>query len=438
MKLNKVASNAFWIVFCKLIKAILVLIITSLTARYLGPSNYGLISYAASLTTFVAPIMKLGLDSTMVYEIINNKDKEGEVIGTSIIMCLISGLFCLIGIICFVFFVNTGESNTLIVASLYGLLLIFQALEMIQYWFQAKLLSKYSSIVMLISYVIIALFQFLLLITKQNVYWFALSHSLDYLIISVALIMIYLKKSKYKLSFSLPLVKTLFNNSKYYIISSLMVSIFAQTDRIMIKLFMSNEHVGYYSAALTCATMFGFVFAAIIDSIRPIAYEKKKLSNQKFEQSITEMYSIIIYFSLFVSLIMTIFSPIIIEIMYGKDYGNSIEILRLIVWFSTFSYLGTIRNIWITAEGKQKYLWIINLSGAILNIILNYILIPVYGTMGAAFASLVTQIFTNVIIGFIIKPIKNNNILMLKSLDIRLLKPIVKGIVERKKKKYEK
>ena len=64
--------------------------------------------------------------------------------------------------------------------------------------------------------------------------------------------------------------------------------------------------------------------------------------------------AIIIYFSLFVSLIMTIFSPIIIEIMYGKDFGNSIEILRLIVWFSTFSYLGTIRNVWITAEGKQK------------------------------------------------------------------------------------
>ena len=177
MKLNKVASNAFWIVFCKLIKAILVLIITSLTARYLGPSNYGLISYAASLTTFVAPIMKLGLDSTIVYEIINNKEKEGEVLGTTIVMSLVSGILCLIGIICFVFIVNKGETATLIVTALYGLLLIFQALEMIQYWFQAKLLSKYSSIVMLISYVIIAVFQLLLLITKKNVYWFALSHS---------------------------------------------------------------------------------------------------------------------------------------------------------------------------------------------------------------------------------------------------------------------
>ena len=96
----------------------------------------------------------------------------------------------------------------------------------------------------------------------------------------------------------------------------------------------------------------------------------------------------------------------------------------IIVWYTTFSYLGSARNIWVMAEGKQKYLWIMNLSGAILNIVLNLLLIPVYNIMGAAIASLITQIFTNVIIGFIIKPIRENNNLMIKALDIRILKNI--------------
>ena len=87
------------------------------------------------------------------------------------------------------------------------------------------------------------------------------------------------------------------------------------------------------------------------------------------------------------------------------------------MWYTTFSYLGSVRNIWILAEGKQRYLWIINLSGALTNVVLNAVLIPVWGINGAAFASLVTQFFTNVVTGFIIKPIRGANRILVASLD---------------------
>ena len=432
MKRIKVLKNAIWIIGCKIIKAILTLIVTMITARYLGPSNYGLISYAASLVTVVTPLMKLGLDSTLVYELVNNPKDEGKILGSTLLMCFVSGILCLIGIITFVSLVNAGEKDTLIVCSLYGVLLIFQAFEMIQYWFQAKLLSKYCSISMLLSYVIITLFQLYLLITSKSVYWFALSYSIDYLLISIFLIFFYKKNGKSKFKFSKKTFSKLLKNSKYYIISSMMVTIFAQTDKVMLKLMINNKAVGYYSAAVTCANMLAFVFAAVIDSIRPTVYEAQKESKMKFENRMIQMYSIIIYFSLFVSLFITIFSPLIIKILYGNSYTESIPALRLIVWYTTFSYLGTIRNVWIIAVNKQKHLWKINLSGALLNIILNSFLIPLYGIMGAAFASLMTQIFTNFIIGFIIKDIKDNNKLMVKSLNPMILIHIFENMLPRK------
>lgn len=426
-------KNASWIIGCKLVKAFLTLIVTMLTARYLGPSNYGLINYAASIVTFVTPIMKLGLDSIIVHVIINNTDKEGKALGTVIIMNLISSFLCIIGIVAFVMIANAGEVDTLIVCVLYSLLLIFQSLEMIQYWFQAKLKSKYSAISMLIAYVIITIFQIILLATGKNVYWFALSNAMEYLIIAVLLLLIYRKIGQQKLSFSLELGKEMFKKSKYYIVSSMMVTIFAQTDRIMLKIFIGNSVVGYYSAASTCAGMVSFVFAAIIDSARPIIFKNRKISIEKFNKTLIQLYSIIIYLSLFVSLGMTIFAPIIIHILYGSQYEESISALRLIVWYTTFSYMGTIRNIWILAENKQKYLWRINLSGALLNIFLNALLIPEYGINGAAVASLVTQIFTNFIIGFVIKPIKENNRLMIKSLNPQIIFNLLKQIKNRKK-----
>ena len=72
-------------------------------------------------------------------------------------------------------------------------------------------------------------------------------------------------------------------------------------------------------------------------------------------------------------------------------------------------------------ENKQKYLWRINLIGAFANVVLNFVMIPIWGINGAAIASLITQIFTNVIVGYIIKPIRPNNRIMVKSLDPRIV-----------------
>lgn len=428
-RITKIVSNAGWIIGCKLIKAVLTVIVTMITARYLGPSNYGLINYAASITAFVIPVMKLGIDSTMVHEIVERKNQDGAVIGTAFLLNIVSAALCIVGIGAFTSIVNRGEIDTIIVCIVYSISLIFQATEMIQYWFQAKLLSKFSAIAMLISYCVVTGIQILLIVNNASIYWFALSYSIDYALISCILIAIYKRKSTQRISYSISVAKEMLKKSKYYIVSSLMITIFAQTDRIMLKLMIDNTAVGYYSSAVTCASMFSFVFAAIIDSMRPTIFEDSKISTEKFESSLAGLYSIIIYASLVVSFLMTMFSPLVIAILYGSDYDPSIAALRLVVWFTTFSYLGTVRNIWIIVNDMQRYLWIINLSGALLNVILNYILIPTWGILGASFASLMTQIFANVVIGYIIKPLKRNNYIMLKGLNPNLFIMLWKAVI---------
>ena len=156
-----------------------------LIARYLGPQNFGVISYATSLVGFVSPLVFLGLNNVLVQEITKNPDKEGVIIGTSILLSIISALFCMLGVIIFTFFVNAGETETIIVSSLYSLILIFQVLDLIQYWFQAKLLSKYSSIVSLVSYIIVSGYKVILLIFQKSIYWFSISNAMGYFIISI-------------------------------------------------------------------------------------------------------------------------------------------------------------------------------------------------------------------------------------------------------------
>ena len=413
---NRTVANAGWLIGCRIVQSLLGFIVSMFTARYLGPSNYGTISYAASLVAFVVPIMSLGFTSILVQEIIGRPEKEGETLGTAIGLALVSGGCCIIGIISFVCITSANERDTIIVCALYSLSLIAQAIEIIQYWFQAQLLARHTAIVSLMAYVVISVYKIFLLITEKSIYWFAVSNTLDYAIIAVTLLAIYKKKGKQRLSFSWSRARQMLPISKYYIISNMMVVVFSQTDRIMLKHMIGETATGFYAAAVTCAGITSFVFSAIIDSARPTIFSAKERNQEQFELNMRRLYAVIIYLALAQSAVIAVFSGLLVKVIYGTAYAPAADVFSVLVWYTTFSYLGSVRNIWILAEGRQQLLWKINLSGALMNVFLNLLLIPMWSVVGAAAASLVTQIFTNLIVGYLMKPIRSNNKLMAESL----------------------
>ena len=129
--------------------------------------------------------------------------------------------------------------------------------------------------------------------------------------------------------------------------------------------------------------------------------------------------------SLMQSTALTMLAKPVIWILYGADYMEATSALCIVAWYTSFSYIGGIRNIWILVEEKQRYILPINALGAMTNVALNSVMIPVIGINGAAIATLITQIFTNVVTGYLIKPIRRNNALILKALNPRVLLSLV-------------
>lgn len=422
LKKNKVINNAIWIIIGKVAQSLLALVIGMLTARYMGPSNYGLISYAASLVAFVVPIMNLGLSNVLVQEYTNHKEEEGEIFGSAIIISIISSVFCIFSLLLFTIYFDTNQPETHLIVFLYSIMLIFQACELVEYWFQAKFLSKYVAVSSFLAYGIVSIYKIFLLLTSAEVFWFAVSNSIDYFLMTIFLVLTYKKMGGRRFNFSFKVSKRMLSNSKHYVISSLMITIFAQTDRIMLKGMVGEEAVGFYTAAVTCASISQFVFGALIDSMRPSIFIYKRDNDVlNYEESIKCLYCIIIYLALIQSITMTCLAQYILAFLYGAEYNSAVDILKISVWYTTFSYMGTVRNIWILAEGKQMYLWIVNLGGALVNVILNWVLIPCYGACGAAIASVITQFFANILINYLVWPLRYNNTLIVESLNpIRL------------------
>lgn len=423
---NKIFANASWIIVGRIVQAVLTFFITIFTVRFFGPSNYGLISYASSLTSFVLPIVQLGLTAVLVYELVNNPKDEGKIIGSAITLSVISAALSMLGIAVFCAIANYGEKDTLIVCSLYSISLLFQATELIIYWFQYKYLSKYTAVVMFIAYIAMTAYRVFLLATGKSVYWFSVAQSFDFAIVSILLLIIYKRKGGQRLRFSLTVTKRLLSRSKYYILTGIMGTVFAQTGRIALKLIDGNEQTGYYSVAFACAGFLGFVFSAIIDAFRPTILAKKKKTQAEYESAVIGLYAVIIQSAILITLGVFVFAKLVIVILYGSDYVQAVPILRIMIWCFALAYFTSAQDVWILAEEKQKYLLVSNGTGAIVNIALNVVLIPIFGGIGAAFALLLTRIFTSIVMSIVIKPLRRNIYLFYKALNPMVLYKLVK------------
>lgn len=414
---SKFARNAFWLIGSKIYHMAVNLVVSLMMARYLGPSNYGLINYASSFTAMATCFCTLGINGILVNELLNQKSQQGRLLGSTIGMRLLASGLSVLAIIGIVSVMNPEEPLTIQVVTIYSLSLMFHCFDSLNLWYQSRLESKVQATIAAAGYTVVSIYKIWLLVTEKDVLWFAASHCVEFALVAVLLLCSYQKRreSDQPLCFSWKTGMNLLSGSYHFILSGMMVAIYGQMDRIMLKSMLDEASVGYYSAAVAICSMWPFVISALIDSARPLILPEYGRDQNSFRQRLIVLYGTILYVSFAAATMLTVFAKPIILLLYGQAYIEAAGALSIVSWYTAFSYLGVARSIWIVANGKQKYEKYIAGSGALSNLILNWLLIPQYGIKGAAFATLMTQIVTNFLIGFLFPNIRENNILILRA-----------------------
>ena len=310
---NKVTQNASWLIGGQIAQMVISFIVSILTARYLGPSKYGLINYGTAYTAFFSSLCTLGINSVIVKELVHNREQEGVVIGTSLALKALSSLLSCITIFALVSIIDKDDPTVIVVTLICSIGLFINVLETFKYWFQSYLNSKVTAIVALIGYSIVSCYKVVLIMTNQNVIWFAFSTSIDYFCIGIGLFFVYKKQGGQKLKFSLGYARLLLKKSVHFILPSLMVSIYAQIDKIMLKQMLGEAEVGFYSTAVALSSMWCFVLQAVIDSLNPSILEEKKAGNiEGYIRKNKLLYAIVFYMSIGVSILYCILFPNVI------------------------------------------------------------------------------------------------------------------------------
>ena len=415
----KEVKNTFWIILFRIIRLGLSFFVSILTARYLGPERYGITYYAVSLAGFFVPVALLGLNDTLIRELSESPDREGEILGTSLIMSSVSSVLSSAVMVFLAFLLNRNDSVTVWFCGLYSLSLLFQNYELLTCWFQRRFQSKYPSAAVVLAFVVSSAYRVYLLVTQKEILWFAMTTVIDYAIMSLILFICYRMLDGPKLSFSVQTGKELLDRSKYYILTSIIVASFSTVDKIMLKAIVGEIENGLYSAAYNLAGSTSFLYSALIESQRPTIVGIANADKEAFESRVKSLFSMMFWVSVIQNIGFTVFGKLIVKILLGEEYMKAVPVFRVLTWFTTFSYIGAARNVWILATDNHRHLWRINLIGATCGLIMNYLLIRNFGMIGAAVTAILTQFITNYLTGFVFKDVRPVNELLLQALDPR-------------------
>lgn len=407
----KYFRNTSWLFGEKILRMVVGLFVGVWVARYLGPEQYGLLSYAQSFVGLFAAFATLGLDGIVVRELVKDESRRDELIGTAFWLKL-AGSIVVLSLLAIAVNFTSNDSDTNVIVFIIASATVFQAFNVVDLYFQSRVLSKYVVYANVISLFISSMVKIALILNEAPLIAFAWMVLFDSVVLAMGFICFYIKHSRHStpatrhsaldaesnskfkiqnLTFKRETAISLLKDSWPLILSGIVISIYMKIDQVMIKEMLGNEAVGQYAAAVRLSEAWYFIPMVITSSIFPAIINAKKQSEELYYARLQRLYDLMVWMAIAIALPMTFLSDWVVNLLYGVQYNQSGTVLALHIWTGVFVFLGVASSKWFVSENLQKNSFYRTLAGAILNIFLNYLLIPLYGIYGAAIATLASQ-----------------------------------------------
>ncbi len=397
--LRAIISNTGWLFADRILRMGITLFIGVWIARYLGAQQFGLFNYAIAFVALLNPLANLGLDSVVIQNIVVNSGNKEQILGTTFWLKLIAGVGCLILTASLISVFSQDEMLTVLLVTILSTSYIFQAFDTIDLWFQSQVLSKYTVLARNVGFLFITLLQVILITAQAPLITFAWAKLGEIGLGALALVIAYKVKgySIWLWRWSFPTAKTMLKKSYPLILSGLTIMIYMRIDQIMLGQMIGNRAVGIYSAATRISEAWYFIPVTISSSVTPSIFAAKQVSEALYYRRIGQLLRLLVFVSFVVAIPMTFLSGTLIITLFGNDYAEAGKVLAIHIWASLFVFMGVATSSWFVAEDLTHLSLSRTLFGAIINIVLNFFLIPVYGGIGAAIATVISQAFASFI-----------------------------------------
>ncbi len=421
-------ANTSWVFAGRVLQIFASLFIGVWVTRYLGPEKLGILSYAQSFIALFLAFSTLGLNGILVRELVKNPLDKNTLMGTSFFLQTIGSTILMTVLIIIVFSIE-GDSFTRKIILILGSVTFLDSFAIIDLYFQSLVKSKVMVITNIAVLIVSSILKVTLILIEAPLIAFVYLIVFDATISTTGMMYFYFKhkQSFKKWKFDIPKAKELLKDSWPLILSGIIVSIYMKIDQIMIKEMMNTESVGHYAAAVRLSEAWYFIPGVISSSLFPAIINAKKHNEELYYNRLQNLYDLMVWLSISIALPMTFLSDWLVNLLFGDEFNQSGGVLSLHIWAGIFVFLGVSRGGWILGENLQRYSSLYLGVGMIANIVLNFIVIPIYGIMGAALATLISQSISVLFAPLLFKKTRISFYMMIKSLSFyTLFKKILK------------
>ncbi|MDD4395800.1 MAG: flippase [Bacteroidales bacterium] len=391
--LRKYGTNMSWLFAEKIFRMLIGFTVGIYVARQLGPEKLGLLNYAISFAAIFSCVVSLGLDQIVVRELVKQPNKRDALLGTVFMLRLAGFILMLFGVTAGLT-ISGNDWNTNLIVLVIAAGYLFQIFQAIEVYFQAKVLSKYIAISQVIAWTIISIFRALFAYWNVPLLYFAYLESGNMLLTSVAYIVSYYAHGNviFRWTFRKTVATSLLKDSWPLLLSGITGVIYLRIDQVMIKSMLGDSDVGYYSVAVRLVELWYFLPMVICFAVFPAIIKAKEISKELYLLRLKKLFAIIFWLAFIVALPISLFGKYIILFLYGSEYSLAAPILMIYAWRTISCFVGVASSSYLISENLQKYSLIFTAIGAIVNVIMNYILINKLGVAGSAWAALGTTL----------------------------------------------
>lgn len=391
---EKVVRNVVWAVTGKVATLLGGLLVGIFVARYLGPEQYGLMSYVMSYVALFQVLASFGMDNIEIREESKSPEERDKIIGTAFTLKIGFAIITML-LVAITAWIFEADSFTKWMIILYSFSMIMNSFGVIRNYFTSLVWNEYIVKTEITRTLVGAAIKVGLLLLHAPLVWFIAATLFDTTLIAGGYWVSYRSKidSIRKWTFDKEQARYLIKESFPLAVSLSAVLIYHRIDHIMLGKMLTNTELGYYSVAGKFVEIIMFVPTILAQTVVPILVRIHKENFTEYRHKTQLFVNVTVWMCILLSIGVAICSHWLILLTFGESYLPATLALQVLVFKTVGDALSATAGNMIIIEKIQKYAWIRSVTACFVCVGLNLIFIPRWGIIGTAIASILTYLY---------------------------------------------
>jgi PST family polysaccharide transporter len=393
-ELRRVVFNINWLFSQRIFEAALGFVVGIAVLRYLGPEQFGVLSYVGAMVGLAVPFSMLGLNNVVVRHLVTREEATGSVLGTAVGLRFIATIVSMAVVLAATAQLRREDPTVIYFAGLLAAGHVLGVPAIVGAWFRANVNAKYTVFARSGAKTALALAKLGLIVAGAPLLLFVVSIPVELALATLLLLVFYHRQATtpvHSFSFRASEARAMLRESWPLTLSGLMTTIYLRADQVMLGEMLGDREVGIYAAAVRFSSLLYLIPGVVAGSVFPSLVKARDRDPGLYERRFQLLYDGLFWLSTVAAGSVTLIAPTLVFVLFGPDYGATASVVVIHVWSSVFMFIGTASQQFLVAEQLTRITLFSTVSGALINLAANAALIPGFGVNGAAYATLASM-----------------------------------------------